>query len=37
MAENEPNPIDSFKEKLTEAIKGNNKGQGIKDAITGST
>ena len=35
MAENETNPMDSFKEKLTEAIKGNNKGEGIKDAIMG--
>jgi hypothetical protein len=35
MAENEQNPMDSFKEKLTEAIKGNNKGEDIKDAIMG--
>ena len=33
MAENKHNPMESFKEKLEEAIKGDNKAEGIKAAI----
>ena len=33
MAENKTNPMDSFREKLGEALKGENKAEGIKVAL----
>jgi hypothetical protein len=33
MAENNPNPMESFKEKLTGALQGDNKAEGIMEAV----